>query len=168
MLVKSADGHVRFIQATGATIGEAIDVGELKGYHLVTVRCDADGGASVQIDNGEPVANDALRLLPNNNGIQFGTCLGGLPEGFAVADNFMICKVLGFDTTIIPQYAELCAAHPVITTMPSFTYDVAGGVLHLPCLAWPEAARTSTVTRGTLRIQNGMARRLKRRLMRAP
>ena len=128
MLVKSGDGHVRLINAPSAanTYTNIVDVGNVAGWHLFTVRFSTTDGASVQIDDRDPVSDPAFVTMPGN-GIQIGSLLGGIGSGnpFSSGAGFAVLRMIGYGTADLPaeQYAALCTEYPAATCAHSSTSD---------------------------------------------
>ena len=129
MLVKDGNGHIRLIHAdSGATsCTTGIDAGKVSGWHLFTVRFSTTGGASVQIDDHDPVA-DATFTTKAGNGLQIGSILGGITSGtnpFSRGTGFAVLRIMGYGTSDLSaeQYAALCAEYPAATCAHSSTSD---------------------------------------------
>ncbi len=135
-LVKDDAGHVKLVQLDGSKLVAQADAGRLSGYHLITVRFSAASGASVQVDDGGVVANDAFRKA--GEGLQFGSVFQGLDESvFQRGVGFVLQKVVGYDTAEVPaeQYAALVASYPKATKFDrSVVFDRKGEKLYLPSL----------------------------------
>ena len=115
LLVKDYDGHIKLVNASsdGQSVTATIDAGVVSGYHLFTVRMSETGGASVQIDDREPVAGGSAFAIPGA-GLQIGSMLGGVVGAFVRGAGFAVLKVLAFNAADIPadQYAAFCEAYP--------------------------------------------------------
>ena len=148
-LVKDPDGNVCLVQVTGEQPAPArtITAGPVKGYHVFTVRFDQTGGASLQIDDGQVVADSGFTTVAYA-GFQVGSVRGGCNSPLEVGQGFAVLKMLAFPTSAIPdeQYASICAQYPSVTTMGALEYNVAGGSLYLPSL---------DLLSGQLRIMSG-------------
>ncbi|MBQ2625375.1 MAG: CotH kinase family protein [Kiritimatiellae bacterium] len=148
-LVKDSDGNICLVQITGAEVAPArtITAGPVKGYHVFTVRFNQVGGASLQIDDGQIMADSNFTTVAHA-GFQVGSVRGGCNGPLEVGSGFAVLKMLAFPTNEIPeeQYAALCAQYPSVTAMSALEYNVAGGSLYMPSL---------TLSSGQLRIKSG-------------
>ena len=135
MLVKNSTSHLLLVSVpNGArTASRTIDAGLApNGFHLFTVRFSTTGGASVQIDDGELVA-DAGFTSVSGNGLQIGSPLGGTGTvSFSRGAGFAVLRMVAFDTATLSDddfygtFAEYLPGRCVCTS----TYD--GGTWTIP------------------------------------
>ena len=104
MLVKDGEGHLRLVSVPNGetTASRSIDAGLAPvGFHLFTVRFSATDGASVQIDDGEPVADAGFTAVPGN-GLQIGSPLGGTDTvEFSRGAGFAVLRMVAFNTAAL-------------------------------------------------------------------
>ncbi len=135
MLVKDSQSHIRLVsvQNGGTTASRSIDAGLApSGFHLFTVRFSTTSGASVQIDDGEIVA-DAEFTSKSGNGLQIGSPLGGTSTvSFSRGAGFAVLRMVAFATASLPENEFYSALGEYLPGTCVCTSTYAGGTWAIP------------------------------------
>ena len=135
MLVKDSSSHLILVSVpNGArTASRTIDAGLApNGFHLFTVRFSTTNGASVQIDDGEIVADTEFTSV-SGNGLQIGSPLGGTGTvSFSRGAGFAVLRMVAFDTAALSDedFNRTFAAYLPGRCATTSTYD--GGTWTTP------------------------------------
>lgn len=120
MLVKSSDGKIKLITASGANItneSTAPAFDETAGYHLYTASFSTTEGLKLTVDADTANAKtDSSAKTKAADGFQIGSIFQGLQTAkFEVGNNIGIANLIGYDSVISDsQIAALSADYPAV------------------------------------------------------
>lgn len=161
MLVKSSDGKIKLITASGANISKestAPAFDETAGYHLYTASFSTTGGLKLTVDADTANAKtDSTATTQAANGFQIGSMYQGLQtDKFEVGTNIGVANLIGYDVVLSDeQITSLSSIYPAVSMIKTDIHqDTANKEVVVPS-ATTDGNHFIGVSKGTMTIPAG-------------